>query len=208
MRSAAFILMAVISGATVAQEPTPQVVAPSPQSETAPPSAAKAAPAKRVRVKRQRIPSASAYAHLGLAVNKVEDSDKDCFGGQYGAGLRASGLYVRWTRTSLSYEASDHSGSCDGLLWGDSTIRESAWTGGFMLGRSGLFAGFGATDVNVERSYSNDVDFGRDHGHRYEIGYTSRMKVPHGLGFEVLLFRGINDVRDYGGLAFSFSFGT
>jgi hypothetical protein len=207
MRSAAaFILIVAMSGAAVAQQP-PEVVAPPAQAET-PAPVAKPAPARPMRVKRQRVPRASAYAHLGLALDKVEDSDKDCFGGQYGAGLRASGLYVRWTRTSLSYEASDHSGTCDGLLWGDSSIRESAWTGGFMLGRSGLFAGFGGTDVNVERTYSNDVDFGRDHGRRYEIGYTSRMKVPHGFGFEVLLFRGINDVRDYGGLAFSFSFGT
>ena len=148
-----------------------------------------------------------AWAHLGLALPHVQDADKNCFGGQYGAGLRASGLYVRWTRTSLSYEASDHTDTCDGLFWGDSDVRESAWTGGFMLGRSGLFLGMGGTDVNVERSFDNDVDFGRDHGRRYELGYTTRMQKTDGLGFDATVFRGLNDVRDYTGLSIGVSLG-
>lgn len=207
MRSAAFVLMIVMSGTTVAQQPAPEVVAPSPQTGT-PAPAKKSVPAKRAKARRPRPPKGDASVNFGVAMNQVEDSDKDCFGGQSGVALRASGLYVRWTRTTVSYEASDRTGSCDGLLAGDSDIRERAWTGGFMLGDSGLFMGFGGTDVNVERTYANDVDFGRDHGRRYEIGYTSRMKQPHGWGYEVILFRGVNDVRDFGGLAFSVNFGT
>lgn len=210
MRSAIFVLIAVMTGAAVAQEPAPEVVAPPPAAEPAalPAKApAKPAAAKPAKVKRKRQPRGGAWGHLGLAVPHVQGADKNCSGGQWGGALRASALYVRYTRTSLSYEASDHTDTCDGLFVGDSDVRESAWTGGFMLGRTGLFLGFGGTDVNVERSFDNDVDFGRDHGRRYEFGYTSRMKVPQGFGFEVVAFRGLNDVRDYSGLSLGVSLG-
>lgn len=209
MRSAVFVLMFAMSSLAMAQEPAPEVVAPPAQAPAAPAATpARRGPAAPVKVKRPRLPAGALWGQLGLNFAHVEDSEYNCFGGQYGAGVRVSALYVRWTRTAMSYEANDHTGTCDGLLWGDSDVRESAWTGGLMLGRTGLFLGLGRTDVNVERSFENTVDYGRDHGRRYEIGYTSRMQSPHGFGFEVLLFRGINDVRDYGGISFGVSLGT
>lgn len=206
MRSAIFVLVAAMSGVAVAHESTPEGVTPAPAAETAP------APAKRqatrpATAKRKRQPRGGVWGHLGFNVPHVQDAEKNCWGGQYGAGVRASALYVRWTRTTMSYEANDSTDTCDGLFAGDSDVRESAWTGGFMLGRSGLFVGMGGTDVNVERSFVNDVDFGRDHGRRYEIGYSSLAAVRSGVGFEVVVFRGLNDVRDYTGLAVSASLG-
>jgi hypothetical protein len=209
MRSAIFAFIVAISGAAVAHESLPASGAPPPAAETTAPAPAKrTAAARPAKIKRKRQPAVKAWGDLGINRGHVQAADKNCLGGQYGAALKASALYLRWSRTSVSYEASDHTGTCDGLLSGDSGIRESAWTGGFVLGRSGLFMGIGGTDVNVERTFDNDVDFGRDHGRRYEVGYSSLLKHGSGIGYEIKVFRGLNDVRDYTGLAFGFTLGN
>jgi hypothetical protein len=217
MRSAIVVFIVAMSGAAFAQEP--EVVAPPPAVAAPPAPAATPAPAPasapakqaakpgKAKARTKRPSRAGVWGHLGLTVPYVQGSDKNCWGGEYGAGLRASALYVRWTRTRMSYEAKDRTDTCDGLFAGDSDVRESAWTGGFMLGRSGFFVGMGGTDVNVERTFANDVDFGRDHGRRYEFGFSSLAKYPAGVGFEVVAFRGLNDVRDYSGVSLSASLG-
>ena len=205
MRSAVFVLMIAMSSPAMAQEPPPEVVAPPPAAQ-APATGPKAAP-KPARPRVRRAARGGLSAHLGLTIPYVEHSDKNCWGGESGAMLRAAPLYVRWTRTHMTYEARDRSDTCDGLFAGDSDVTESAWTGGLMLGRSGFFAGMGGTDVNVERSYVNTVDYGRDHGRRYEIGFSSLARFPSVVGFEVVVFRGQNDVRDYSGVSLSASLG-
>ena len=151
--------------------------------------------------------SGQLWANVGLNQGWIQDSDVNCLGAQYGVALRASDVYVRWSRTTVSYEAKDATGSCDGAIMGDSDIVEHAWTGGVMLGRSGWFMGAGIGNVDVQRSASNDVRFGKDDGTRYEIGYTTQRKRPRGLGLEVLFFHDANDVRDFSGLAFGFTLG-
>jgi hypothetical protein len=146
--------------------------------------------------------------NLGINLPQVQDSDKDCFGGQAGVGWSMSHFYLRGSRTSVSYEAKDRSDSCDGLFWGDSDAIEHAWTGGVLLGRSGWFLGAGLSDVHVRPSPANTVDFGRDHGKRYELGYTTQARAPGGIGLEALLFYDANDVRNFGGIAFGFNLGS
>jgi hypothetical protein len=208
MRSAIlFLFLAAMTGAAVAHEPTPDGVVPT-AGETTRAPVKRAMAGRPAKVKRKRQPPVKVWGELGMNFSDVQATEKNCFGGQYAAGLKVAALYARWSRTGVTYEASDHTGTCDGLLAGDSAITERAWTGGFVLGRSGWFVGMGGTDVDVERTYANDVDFGRDHGRRYEFGYSSLLKDGSGFGFEVKAFRGLNDVRDYTGLAFGLTLGN
>lgn len=143
------------------------------------------------------------WLNLGGNMARVDKADHNCPGGQAGFGFGRR-LMVKGQRAGMSFEADDDGGDCDLGLWGDTTVRESALMAG-LAAPNGLFvvAGPAAMEVEDQRGPS-----GSDTGTRFEVGYQSRLNSKAVSGLEVALFFTDNDVRNYGGLALSWTVGS
>lgn len=156
-------------------------------------SPAEAEPARKAPRDRTAV-----WLSLGVNFGFVEDSDEGCFGGQFGITV-AKVLYLRLHKGAVSYEQNDSSNSCDGIVYGDSSIHERGATVGAMLGRGGWFLGVGPSRVEL---HDRKV-LGRPHESavRFELGWTKRGRA------EWILFHVPNEFRDYTGLALNMRFG-
>lgn len=141
---------------------------------------------------------------IGANLTAVQDDEKRCFGPQIGLSW-AGPVLVRVQHSVISFESDDDTDTCDRVLLGDTTAAETALTAGLALGDTGLFAAAGPARVDVETAERGA--WGQDTGTRYEIGWTSRWSWGSTAGVEAVVFRDINDVRNFTGFAINATFG-
>lgn len=141
---------------------------------------------------------------FGPNFTRVAESDHNCGGGQTGAAF-GSKLMLKVQYTAVSFEADDDGSDCDLGFYGDSDVSERAVMAGF-ASREGLFLVAGPARAHVHETRFGP--WGVDTGTRVEIGWASRATTGAVAGFEVLLFHTANDVRDYGGAAINWTFGS
>lgn len=185
--------------AVAAPPSTPAATAPAP----AVPVVRKAAPRKKARAPQP----GPWWVSLGVNLAHVEDADKNCPGSQ--AALAVGGrAFVKLQRTSMSYERSDRTDTCDGLFVGDSSATETALMLGAVSWRSGVFAAVGPArtrfDEGLDQPRLEDTEL------RYELGWSSRhaRRNLSSAGVEVLLFASNNDLHHTHGVAFNVTFGA
>lgn len=147
------------------------------------------------------------WVSLGVNLAHVEDSDKNCPGGQ--AALAVGGrAFIKLQHTSISYERSDNTDTCDGLFVGDSSVTENALMLGAVSWNSGLFVALGPArsrfDQRFQQPTLEDTEF------RYELGWSSRHArgSRSSGGVEVVLFSSNNDLQHYHGLGLNLTFGA
>jgi hypothetical protein len=144
------------------------------------------------------------WISFGPNFTHVDRADLNCGGGQAG-GAFGSKLRVKVQYTRVSFEDDDDGGDCDLGLYGDSAAGERAVMAGF-ASRDGWFLVAGPARVHVHETRYGA--WGEDTGTRVELGFGSRARTGDVAGFEVLLFRTENEVRDYAGGAINWTFGS
>ncbi|HUR41082.1 MAG TPA: hypothetical protein VM240_07920 [Verrucomicrobiae bacterium] len=161
---------------------------------------------QRERRRRERAGPGPMTVSLGMNVAHVDGADQNCAGSQ--AALTLGGrAFVRGEIAEMSYEDRDGAYACDGPFGGDSGVDERSLLGGMMLGRSGFFVAGGLSHVDYDRSGVNGGVYGDDTGGRYEFGWNSRFANGAPAGFEILMFKNDNDLRDFHGVAVNVAFG-
>lgn len=143
------------------------------------------------------------WVNVGPNFAHADDADRNCLGGQTGLTV-GSRLMVRGQVASVSYEDQDDGKDCDLGLAGDSASTERALMVGLATD-GGLFVAAGPSDVHG--TIAGGTDRGEDTGTRVELGFSSRLHTRRVAGFEVVLFRTENEVRDHAGLAINWTFG-
>lgn len=147
------------------------------------------------------------WVSLGVNLAHVEDSEQNCPGGQVAIAVGAR-AFVKLQRTSLSYERSDNTDTCDGLFVGDSSVSENALMLGAVSWNSGLFVAVGPARTRFDQGFQQPTL--EDTEVRYELGWSSRHArgSRSSGGVEVVLFANNNDLQHYHGLALNLSFGA
>lgn len=156
---------------------------------------------------RKKVPRPGPWwVSLGVNLAHVEDSEKNCPGGQIALAVGGR-AFVKLQRTSISYERSDNTDTCDGLFVGDSSLTENALMLGAVSWNSGMFAAVGPARSRFNIGLQPTVE---DTELRYELGWSSRHARgnPSSGGVEVVLFASNNDLHHYHGLALNLTFGA
>lgn len=146
------------------------------------------------------------WVSLGVNLSHVEDSEKNCPGGQ--AAIAFGGrAFVKLQRSLITYERSDNTDTCDGLVVGDSSVTENALMLGAVSWNSGLFVAVGPARSKFDIRRQPVVE---DTDLRYELGWSSRHGRGHSSsgGAEVVLFVNDNDLHRYRGVALNLTFGA
>ena len=155
------------------------------------------------RARRQRMRPGPVWVNLGLNASHVDQAADNGLGGQGGISFGRK-LIVRVQHSEITYDSYEADYDFP-ELFSRQKVHDTSVLAGFVLGRSGFFLAGGPSLVDVERT--SPGPWGGDTGTRYELGWNSRQALNAPVGFELVLFKNENDIRDFHGVALNLVFG-